>query len=98
MEVADRDEMFNILCEMSDRQVDRKVKDRLKAFLGRPNEEIKDELLGLVDDIVFYSWTSDFEIKVLEQIWCGCGGSMQELHSRKVEDTPENRAKYKWQR
>lgn len=98
MVVEARDKMFDILCQMSDRQVDPKAKERIKALMGRPNEEIKDELLGLIDDIVYCSWTSSFEIKVLETIWMGCGGTKEELHNRSVADTPENRAKYKWQR
>lgn len=84
MEIAIRDEIFDILCQMSDRQVDRNVKDRLKKFIGRPDAEIKNELLALIDDIVYFSWTSNQEIKALEQIWFECGGSKEELKNRKL--------------
>ncbi len=100
MEVAKRDEIFGVLREMSDRQVDPAVKKRLLTLIGRPNEDIKDELLGLIDDIAYFSWTSDFEIGVMHTIWCNIGGSELELQerNRNLQDTPENKAKYKWER
>jgi len=99
---AKRDEMFGILCKMSDRQVDQAVKDRLQTFIGRTNEEIKDELLGLIDDSVFCAWTSDFEIRVMERIWFEIGGSKEELAERngQLEDKSkleEFKARFKWQ-
>jgi hypothetical protein len=101
IEVVARDEMFNILCQMSDRQVDQQVKDRLKTFMGRPNAEIKDELLGLIDDSVYCAWTSDFEIRVMDTIWMGIGGSDQELKERnaKLNDPSmkeEFKQRFKW--
>lgn len=101
IEVAARDEMFNILCQLSDRQCDPHVKARLKTFIGRPNEEIKDELLGLIDDSVYCAWTSDFEIKVMDTIWMGIGGSDQELKERnaKLNDPAmkeEFKQRFKW--
>ncbi len=98
MDQAKRDEMFGILCEMSDRQVDPKAKQRLRAFVGRTNEEIKDELLGLIDDIVHASWTSGFEIRCLHAMWCSIGGSDKELKERNANlvINEETRAKYKW--
>jgi hypothetical protein len=93
-----RDDMLNVMCEMSDRQVDPKAKERMKLMLGRSNADIKDELLGLLDDIAFYAWTSDFEIRVLERIWFGCGGTQEEIQARDTSMTAENKAKYKWHR
>lgn len=98
MEVAERDKMFDLIAGMSDRQVDPQAKTRLKALMGRPNEEIKWELLGLIDDIAFYAWTSGFEIRVLHTIWLNVGGTEEELKNRDVSMTEENKAKYKWQR
>lgn len=98
MEQKDRDEAFDLIAGMSDRQVDPQVKTRLKAMMGQPNEEIKDELLGLIDDIAFYAWTSDFEIRVLHTIWLNVGGTEEELRNRDVSMTEDNKAKYKWAR
>lgn len=100
MEVEKRDEMFNILSGMSDRQVDPAAKARLKTLIGRPNAEIKDELLGLIDDIVYCAWTSDFEIRVLETIWFNIGGSPEELAQRNAqldEKKEEFKNRFKWQ-
>ena len=96
IEVVDRDEMFNILCQMSDRQVDKQVKCRLNTFMGRPNAEIKDELLGLIDDSVYCAWTSDFEIAVMNIIWMEIGGSEQELKERNFEmNNPKMKEEFK---
>lgn len=69
MNMANRDKIFNALCEMSDRQVDPIVKSRIRQFIGRSDSEIKDELKILIDDIVYGSLTSDFEVMVLDTIW-----------------------------
>lgn len=61
MNIAVRDEIFGTLCELSDRQCDPHVKDRLKTFIGRSNDDVKDELLGLIDDCVYAAWTSNFD-------------------------------------
>ena len=102
MEADKRDEMFDMLCSMSDRQVDPQVKARLKTLKGRPNEEIKDELLGLIDDIVYCAWTSDFEIKVLNAMWEQIGGSKEQLAERNAQlndpaKKEEFKARFKWQ-
>lgn len=97
MEITERDKVFETICAISDRNVDPAVKVRLREFIGRENADIKDELLGLIDDIVFCAWTSDFELNVLHVVWLQIGGSEQELLDRKPVDTPENQAKYKWQ-
>lgn len=100
LEVKKRDEMFATIMEMSDRQVDPIVKNRLKSFLNRSNEDIKDELLGLIDDIVCCSWTSDFEISILNIIWMNIGGSKTELLKRNKQlplKMKEWQDKYKWQ-
>ena len=81
-----RDEMFEIMIQMSDRQVDPQVKTRLKTFIGKPNEEVKDQLIDLINDVVHYALTSDFEIKVMDIIWKEIGGTQEDLeksHERK---------------
>lgn len=99
MEAGYRDKLFEILCGLSDRQFDDRAKERLRAMIGRPNEDIKDELLGLIDDIVLYAWSSDFEINALDFIWKKIGGTDEELRNPvRTRDTPENRSKYKWRR
>jgi hypothetical protein len=66
MSVSERDELFSIICEASDRQVDPIVKRRLESYIGKPHEEIKDLLLDLLDDIAYRSLTSNFEIMALD--------------------------------
>lgn len=93
-----RDETFRTLCKISDQNCDQHVKRRLTAMIGRSHTDIKDELLGLLDDAACYAWTSDFEMMVMDAVWRSIGGTEAELNSRNTEDTPENRAKYKWER
>lgn len=97
-----REEAIDLLCGMSDRALDDKAKPRLKALKGRTDEDVKDELLGIIDDCVYAAWCSDFEIQVLHTLWLQAGGTEQELQERnallrdkaKVE---ELRPRFKWQ-
>lgn len=100
MDIEFRDKTFELMLNISDAGFDALAKQRLKTFMGRPNEEIKDELLGLIDDIVYYAWSSSFELMVLDQVWKEIGGSQKELEERNKTnlDTPENKLKYKWMR
>lgn len=104
MDITKRDEMFDILCRLSDRQCDPIVKKRIKTLMGRPNEEIKDELLGIIDDAVYSSLTSNFEIMAMNHIWQAIGGTAQELAARNAlldtEDPSERKElqeRFKWQ-
>lgn len=92
------DAIFNCLLSMSNSQIDEKAKRRIEKLLGRSNEDIKDELLGLIDDMVFFSLASNIVIISLDYVWKSCGGTKEELRTRSVADTPENREKYKWER
>ena len=94
-----RDELLATLCKLSDQQFDDSLKPRLRAIMGRPNAEIKDELLGIIDDCTYCSLCSAFEIKALHYIWIGCGGTEQELaeRNRSLVATAEQQKKYKWQ-
>ena len=101
--IEERDKMIGILCSISDQQFDAAAKKRLSAMIGRPNEDIKDELLGLIDDCVYYSWSGGFEITTLRIIWEEIGGSPEELQARnRALNDPNKReelkTKYKWQR
>lgn len=78
----DRDEIFKMLCQLSDRQFDSSLKPRVLALVGRPNEDIKDELLQIIDDCINGALCSDFEIKVLNVVWLCCGGTDEELLNR----------------
>lgn len=89
MTESKRDEMFDIICKMSDHQVDPIVKNELKEFIGKPNEEVKDKLLILLDKIVHNALTSDFEIKILNFIWLDIGGKKEDLDNRKKPDMYE---------
>ena len=66
--IESRDQLFNLICGGNDREVDPQVKDRLREFLGKANDEVKDPLLGLIDDCVFCSLTSDAVICCLNFI------------------------------
>lgn len=101
MNSSQRDGIFRQICQISDRQVDPQVKARLCALIGRTNEGIKDELLGLIDDIVFFAWTGDFESQVLQIVWRQIGGSDEELAARNAEIKNPDKAdelqrRFKW--
>jgi hypothetical protein len=103
MDISQRDKIFGILCSISDQQFDASAKRRLAAMIGRPNEDIKDELLGLVDDCVYYAWSGGFEIATLRFLWEDIGGSPEELAARNAAlkepaRREELKNKYKWQR
>lgn len=78
MKQEDRDELFLILTQLSDAQFDPAPKAHLKTLMGRPNEEIRKELLFLLDDCVYGSLCSSFEIAALDAIYHSIGGSEQE--------------------
>lgn len=95
-------EMIDHLCTGSDRMLDDCVKPRLQALKGRPLEDVKDELLGIIDDCVYAALTSDFVVQVLHILWLNCGGSEQELQERNAllrDDSKieELRPRFKWQ-
>ena len=97
-----RDEMIDLLCQGSDRQIDDCVKPRLQALKGRANEDVKDELLGIIDDCVYAALTSDFTITAMNIMWENCGGTKQELQERNrlLDDDAmieELRPRFKWQ-
>jgi hypothetical protein len=103
MEESARDEMIDILCTMSDRQVEPCVKPRLREIKGRPNAEVLDEFMGIIDDCVFAAWTSDFEIKVMHTMWISMGGTEEALAARNdsfrtatPEQMQEMQTRYKW--
>jgi hypothetical protein len=104
MEESARDELIDILCKMSDRQVEPCVKPRLQAVKGRPNAEVLDEWMGIIDDCVYAAWTSDFEIKAMHMMWIGMGGTEESLAARNqllraasVETKKEMQGRFKWQ-
>lgn len=104
LDIEQRDKVFGIFCKLSDQQCDPVVKGRLQKMVGRPNVEIKDELLGIIDDAVYSSLTSGFEIAALRYIWDTIGGSAQELAERNqmlnTKDPAEQKElqrRFKWQ-
>lgn len=92
------EEIFQTILSMSDQRVDPRLKRRLSALLGRPASDVKDELLGLIDDTVMYGWAASLVIRAMDMAWRMCGGTSEELQGRSTADTPENRARYKWER
>lgn len=82
MEAIHRDEAIDILCKFPDQALEACVKPRLQAIKGRPNSEVLDEWLGIIDDCVFAAWTSDFMIRSLHVIWLEIGGTEEFLNQR----------------
>jgi len=79
MDIETRNKALEILCSMSDRQVDPQAKFRIRPMLIMSNEELIEPLLYLLDDCCYYSWTSDFEIMVLDHIWKQIGGKSEDM-------------------
>ncbi len=99
MSPEDRDEMIDALCQASDEQLDASVNPRLQSLKARANDDMKDELLGIIDDCCYASLTSDFTISLMRIIWMNCGGTEQELQERNLnsEMIEELRPRFKWQ-
>lgn len=103
MDVKIRDDLFFTICQMSHNSVDPQVKKRIEEMVGRSNEDVKDELLGLIDDIAYYALTTGVVQTSLDIIWKQIGGSDQELAERNaLLDDESNvellKPKYKWRR
>lgn len=104
MEEAQRDELIDILCQLSERQLEPCVKPRLQAIKGRPNAEVLDEWMGIIDDCVCAAWTSDFEIRTMHMVWIRMGGTEEALTARNqllrtasAEQKQEMQSRHKWQ-
>lgn len=98
----DRDIVIDQMCKLSDNALDAMIKPRLQALRGRPDIEIKDELLGIIDDCVAGSLTSDLMIYCLRKMWERCGGTKEEIIERNYLLKDENninklKLKYKWE-
>ena len=94
------DSVIDLVCQGSDRQLDESVKPRLQALKDR--DDIKDELLGIIDDCAYAGLASDFTMQTLHVLWLQVGGSEEELRERnKLLDNPakieELRPRFKWQ-
>jgi hypothetical protein len=103
VEINERDGMIDVLCSMSDRQVDSIVKPRLQAIKGRPNSEVLDEFMGIIDDCVYSALTSDFEIRVMHVMWLNMGGTEESLTTRNqllgkatLEQKVDLQNRFKW--
>ncbi len=83
-------DLIDVLIQAPDRQLDDKLKPRLTALKNRPLPEIKDELLGIIDDCVFGSLTSGMVIRLLHNFWIHCGGTEKELQQRALLAIIEN--------
>ena len=74
MDEETRDKALEIICQMSDRELDQAAITRLKPLLGLPNDQMKDALHDILDDCVFYAWGSGRMIIMLDILWRACGG------------------------
>lgn len=77
------DELIDLLCTGSDRQIDPCIFPRLQALKGKPDGDIKDELLAILDDCAYGSLASDFVMHVLHVMWLNAGGTEGELRARR---------------
>ena len=94
------EKIIEMLCISSDRALDDRIKPRLRALVGR--DDIKDELMGIIDDCVFAGLTSDLVISILHRLWQDEGGTIEELKKRndllrEGELSEEMKKKFKWQ-
>jgi hypothetical protein len=80
-----RDKILDGLLHLSDRQFDPIAKEKVREIIGLPDEEAKKKLLFLVDDCVYGSLSSSFEIKVLDVLYRQAGGSDEEMEELKEE-------------
>ena len=87
-----RDKILNGLLQLSDRQFDPHAKEGVKKIIGmKDNEEARKEILFLLDECVFGSLCSDFEIRVLDILYRQAGGTDEEMK----ELLPEREARRK---
>lgn len=70
-----QNEFIHLVCSMSDREVDPTVKTRLAALRNKPNSEIIEEWLSILDDCCNYALTNDFIISCLSAAWTMMGGT-----------------------
>lgn len=76
-----RDEALGILLKLSDQQFDASAKAKVREIIGKSNEEAKKPLLFLLDDCVYSSLCSSFEIHVLDILYKQAGGSNEEMRA-----------------
>lgn len=62
-------EMISMLCKLSDRQLDKQIKDKLKELIDKPKEVVKVEILKCIDDCQMYSLSSSFEIGAMKAMY-----------------------------
>lgn len=62
-------ELINMLCELSDRQLDTKIKARLSKLNGKTIEDIKPVILDCINDCQTYSLSSAFEINAMKLMY-----------------------------
>jgi hypothetical protein len=103
MNIEERDTLFEMLMEFSDEQFDPLAKNRLKDLIGKPNEEVSYKLLGIIDDCVYCSFCSSFELKAMNMIYEAIGGDQEVFAIRNKLQGAEykkwirdNKEKYGW--
>lgn len=83
------DDLLEMLCEGSDRQIDDCIKPRLLALRGRSCAEAKGDLLGIIGDCINGSLCSSFVLTTLQLVLYVdfCGGKPEECVG-KVRNDP----------
>ena len=80
-----RDEILTGMLGLSDQQFDPSAKEKVREIIGKPDEEARKPLLFLLDDCVYSSLCSGFEIQVLDILYKQAGGSDEEKRAMLTE-------------
>ena len=81
-DTSTRDRVLEIICSISVDALDNSINIRLKDLIGKSDAEIKDKLLGIIDDCAFASLATTVLITSLDHLWRSIGGTEEELVER----------------
>ena len=76
-----RDEILTSMLGLSDRRFDPSAKENVKKLIGMSDEEVRKPLIFLLDDCVYGSLCSGFDINLLDVLYRQAGGTDEEMRS-----------------
>lgn len=68
------DNILTLVSEMSERQIDKKMVDKLNQLIGKSDEEVKTGLLEILDYCSAFSLANGFVVVSLHAAWDMLGG------------------------